>query len=199
MHRQSGCLASSHRKAEQLAYCARLITRLIVLGQVGMTSGTVMVSVGRHRLAATVFGAGAPTVVIEPSFGGAAEDWTEIAQALAGEMAVITYDRAPYGASSPARDARMPGDIAADLDGLLRDPAVTGPLVLVGHSAGGIYVRAYAAGHLDRVAGMVLVESSHEGQRPVLDPLRSARNRLGRRPPVSPRVRGARPARPGGG
>ncbi|HEX3716112.1 MAG TPA: alpha/beta fold hydrolase, partial [Trebonia sp.] len=66
-----------------------------------------------------------------------------------------------------------------DLDGLLSRLGVTGPLVLVGHSAGGVCVRAYAAAHLDRVAGMVLVESSHEGQRPVLDPLRSRRNKLG--------------------
>jgi pimeloyl-ACP methyl ester carboxylesterase len=143
-----------------------------------MTDGTVMVSVGRHQLAATVFGAGAPAVVIEPSFGGAAEDWEKIAQALAEETTVITYDRAPYGASSAARDARTPRDIAADLDGLLRGLGVTGPVVLVGHSAGGVYVRAYAAAHLDAVAGLVLVESSHEGQRPVLDPLRSPRNRV---------------------
>src|ERR1700733_9180326 len=143
-----------------------------------MTDGTVMISVGRHQLAATVFGEGSPAVVIEPSFGGAAEDWEKIARTLAEETTVITYDRAPYGLSSAARDARSPRDIAADLDRLLRELAVTGPLVLVGHSAGGIYVRAYAAAHLDRVAGMVLVESSHEGQRPVLDPLRSGKNRL---------------------
>ena len=43
-----------------------IITRLIVLGQVGMTDGTVMIAVGRHQLAATVFGDGTPTVVIEP-------------------------------------------------------------------------------------------------------------------------------------
>jgi pimeloyl-ACP methyl ester carboxylesterase len=143
-----------------------------------MTGGTVMVSVGRHQLEATVFGAGGPAVVVEPSFGGAAEDWEKIAQTLAGETTVITYDRAPYGASSAARDARTPHDIAADLDGLLARLGVTGPVVLVGHSAGGIYMRAYAAEHLDRVAGMVLVESSHEGQRPVLDPLRGLRTRL---------------------
>ena len=59
-------------------------------------------------------------MVIEPSFGGAAEDWEKIARTLAEETTVITYDRAPYGASSPARDARTPRDIAADLDGLLR-------------------------------------------------------------------------------
>jgi pimeloyl-ACP methyl ester carboxylesterase len=143
-----------------------------------MTGGTVLVSVGRHRLAATVFGAGEPTVVIEPSFGGAAEDWEKVAQTVAEETTVITYDRAPYGASSAARDARTPHDIATDLDGLLRELGVTGPVVPVGHSAGGLYVRAYAAEHPDRVAGMVLVESSHEGQRPVLDPLRLVKTRL---------------------
>jgi pimeloyl-ACP methyl ester carboxylesterase len=143
-----------------------------------MAGGTVMVSVGRHRLAATVFGEGGPTVVIEPSFGGAAEDWEKIAQTVGEETTVVTYDRAPYGASSAARDARTPRDIAADLGGLLRELGVPGPVVLVGHSAGGIYVRAYAAEHPDEVAGMVLVESSHEGQRPVLDPLRQVRTRL---------------------
>ncbi len=162
-----------------------------------MADGTAMISVGRHQLAATVFGEGSPAVVIEPSFGGAAEDWEKIARTLAEETTVITYDRAPYGLSSAARDARSPRDIAADLDRLLRELAVTGPIVLVGHSAGGLYIRAYAAAHLDRVAGMVLVESSHEGQRRVLDPLRSAQEPAGYRPgdpgdhprvaPVAPR------------
>jgi pimeloyl-ACP methyl ester carboxylesterase len=163
-----------------------------------MADGTVMISVGRHQLAATVFGEGSPAVVIEPSFGGAAEDWEKIARTLAEETTVVTYDRAPYGASSAARDARAPRDIAADLDGLLRALGVTGPAVLVGHSAGGVYVRAYAAAHLDRVAGMVLVESSHEGQRPVLDPLRSARNRLDTALVIPAIVRESRRSRRGG-
>jgi pimeloyl-ACP methyl ester carboxylesterase len=163
-----------------------------------MTDGTAMISVGRHQLAATVFGEGSPTVVIEPSFGGAAEDWEKIARTLAEETTVITYDRAPYGASSAARDARTPHDIAADLDGLLRELGVTGPLVLVGHSAGGIYVRAYAAAHLDRVAGMILVESSHEGQRPVLDPLRSRKNRLDTALVIPSIIRESRESRRGG-
>ena len=139
---------------------------------------TTMVEVARHRLEVTVFGSGMPAVVIEPSFGGWARDWQVIAAALAGETTVVTYDRAPYGASSPARDARTPHDIANDLDGVLRAVGVTGPLVLVGHSAGGVYMRAYVARHMDRVAGMVLVESSHEAQGPVLRPLFSRKVRL---------------------
>ena len=163
-----------------------------------MTDGTVTISVGRHQLTTTVFGEGTPTVVIEPSFGGAAEDWEKIARTLGEETTVITYDRAPYGASSAARDARTPRDIAADLDGLLRELGVTGPLVLVGHSAGGIYIRAYAAAHLDRVAGMVLVESSHEGQRPVLDPLRSRKDRLDTALVIPSIIRESRAQRRGG-
>lgn len=143
-----------------------------------MNGVTTMVNAGRHRIEATVFGSGQPAVVIEPSFGGWAEDWRPIAETLAEEATVVTYDRAPYGASSPARDARTPHDIANDLDGVLRSLGVTGPLVLVGHSAGGIYMRAYAARHLDRVAGMVLVESSHETQRPVLNPRFARKVRL---------------------
>jgi pimeloyl-ACP methyl ester carboxylesterase len=137
-----------------------------------------MLRVGRHRLEVTVSGSGLPAVVIEPSFGGWARAWRPIAEVLAEDTTVVTYDRAPYGASSPARDARTPRDIADDLDGVLRSAEVTGPLVLVGHSAGGVYVRAYAARHMDRVAGMVLVESSHETQRPLLRPHFSRKIRL---------------------
>jgi pimeloyl-ACP methyl ester carboxylesterase len=139
---------------------------------------TTMVDVGQHRIEATVFGSGQPTVVIEPPFGGNAAAWRPIAQAMAEDTTVVTYDRAPYGASSPARDGRTPGEIAADLDGVLQSLGVTGPLVLVGHSLGGIYIRAYAARHLDQVAGVVLVESSHESQRPVLAARFTPRDRL---------------------
>jgi pimeloyl-ACP methyl ester carboxylesterase len=139
---------------------------------------TTMVDVRQHRIEATLFGSGQPAVVIEPPFGGNAAAWRSIAQTMAKDTTVVTYDRAPYGASSPARDGRTPREIAADLDGVLRSLGVTGSLVLVGHSLGGIYVRAYAARHLDQVAGMVLVESSHESQRPVLAARFTPKDRL---------------------
>lgn len=51
---------------------------------------------------------------------------------------------------------------------------ITGPLVLVGHSMGGIYNRVCAARNLERIAGMVLVDSGHEGQWAVLPGTSSA-------------------------
>jgi pimeloyl-ACP methyl ester carboxylesterase len=128
-----------------------------------------MVEAGRHRIEATVFGDGSPAVVIEPSFGGSAAGWRSIAETLAADTTVVTYDRAPYGASSRAADGRTPADIAADLHVVLQTLGIAGPVVLVGFSVGGMYVRTYAALHPEQVAGMVLVESSHEGQTPLLN------------------------------
>jgi pimeloyl-ACP methyl ester carboxylesterase len=144
-----------------------------------MDGVTTTVETGRHRIEATVFGAGRPAVVIEPAFGGSARDWRTIAEALATDTTVVTYNRVPYGASSRARDRRMPGDVAADLTAVLESLGIDGPAVLVGHSLGGVYVRSYAAQHMERVAGMVLVDSSHEAQRPVLRERYSLAKRVG--------------------
>lgn len=143
-----------------------------------MDSMTTMVDVGRHQIEATVFGAGLPAVVIEPALGGYARAWWPIARRLAENTTVLAYDRVPYGMSSPARDGRTPREVAADLAAVLRSLDITGPIVLVGHSIGGVYVRAYAARHMEQVAGMVLVDSSHEAQRPVLIPRLSPKDRI---------------------
>jgi pimeloyl-ACP methyl ester carboxylesterase len=83
---------------------------------------------------------------------------------------VVTYDRAPYGASSRAQDARAPRDIARDLNGVLDALGVDRPVVLAGHSAGGVYVRMFAALYDSQVAGLVLVDSSHEAAEQVMMP-----------------------------
>jgi pimeloyl-ACP methyl ester carboxylesterase len=143
-----------------------------------MVGVTTMVEVGPHRIEAIVYGSGTPAVIIEPSFGGSAAEWEAIAERIAAETTVVAYNRAAYGASSRARDGRSAEQIAADLDGVLRELDIAGPMILVGHSMGGVYARAFAARHLDRVAGMVLIDSSHEGQWAVLPAHYSLKNRL---------------------
>lgn len=133
-----------------------------------MDSVTRPVVVGRHRIEATVLGAGGPAVVIEPSFGGTAASWRAVAEAVAQDTTVVTYDRVPYGASSRAHDARTARDIARDLGGVLDALGIARPVVLAGHSAGGVYARAFAGLYDAQVAGLVLVDSSHEAAEQVL-------------------------------
>jgi pimeloyl-ACP methyl ester carboxylesterase len=126
------------------------------------------VTVGPHQISFTVQGSGGPPVVIEPAFGGTAEQWQDIAATLATQTTVMTYDRAAYGASSRAMDRRRPGEIARDLHGVLDAVGLPRPLILVGHSYGGVCIRKFTEFYDDEVAGMVLVDSSYEGQRAIL-------------------------------
>lgn len=54
--------------------------------------------------------------------------------------------------------------MAADLAVLLEAAGLTGPYVLAGHSFGGIIARRFLAAYPGRTAGMLLIDSSHEGQ-----------------------------------
>ncbi|MFE5110683.1 alpha/beta fold hydrolase [Streptomyces sp. NPDC056663] len=129
-----------------------------------MVAGEYRVEVGGHRISAVVRGSGGPAVVIEPGWGSTVESWEALAQALSTDTTVVTYDRPGYRTSDRARDRRTPDDVARDLQGVLGAVGVDGPLVLVGHSAGGLYARAFAARYGERVVGLVLVDTAYEGQ-----------------------------------
>jgi pimeloyl-ACP methyl ester carboxylesterase len=54
---------------------------------------------------------------------------------------------------------------------LLTKEGLTGPYILIGHSAGGPTVRLYATTYPNEVTGVVLVDSSHEDQIDKMPPL----------------------------
>jgi len=54
--------------------------------------------------------------------------------------------------------------MAADLHALLTAAEIPPPYVLAGHSIGGIVARRFCARHPEAVAGIVLLDSSHENQ-----------------------------------
>ena len=58
---------------------------------------------------------------------------------------VCSYDRAGYGWSAPRPGPRDADTVAQQLHALLQQAGITGPLVLMGHSMGGIYIRDYAS------------------------------------------------------
>lgn len=105
-------------------------------------------------------GTGGPTVVLESGLGEMSASWARIAPAVAGTTRVCAYDRAGQGWSDDA-DAPQDGRaVAHDLHALLAAAGEAGPIVLVGHSTGGVYAMTYAAVYPDEVAGLVLLDSS---------------------------------------
>jgi pimeloyl-ACP methyl ester carboxylesterase len=121
-----------------------------------------LVDVGGHRLHVNCIGRGSPTVVLESGAGDFSFDWSLVQRPLAPVTRVCAYDRAGYAWSDPGPFPRTLRQIAFELHEALHNGDVQGPYVLVGHSLGGLIVRAYTTTYPEDVVGMVLVESSHE-------------------------------------
>ncbi len=101
-----------------------------------------------------------PTIVLEHGAFGCASDWAVVQARLAAKgLASVAYDRAGLGHSDPGPVPRDGHAIVADLTALLDSMAESEPVVLVGHSMGGLMVRLFALTHPKRVLGVVLVDA----------------------------------------
>ncbi|NKI41753.1 alpha/beta fold hydrolase [Streptomyces physcomitrii] len=107
-------------------------------------------------------GTGAPTVVFEAGAAATRSSWALVQPAVGKWARAVVYDRSGLGRSPVDPDSRTMRRMADDLQDLL-DHFGPGPYVLVGHSAGGPLVRLAAAGRLDRIRGLVLVDPTDEG------------------------------------
>ena len=124
-----------------------------------------LIDIGGRRLHLNCTGSGSPTVVLEPGLGEPSSMMAAwIAPDVAATTRVCVYDRAGRAWSD---DASAPQDgiqLATDLHDLLDRAGEKGPYVLAGHSAGGVYVQAFASKFPAEVAGMVLLDSMHPDQ-----------------------------------
>ena len=124
----------------------------------------VLVQVGGSEVHLDCRGEGLPVVILEAGLTSGSTGWALVHDAMAAETRVCAYDRPGLDWSEPIEGTAGPAAIAQRLRGLLDAEAVAGPYVLVGMSAGGVYVREYFARYPAGVVGMVLVDSSHEAQ-----------------------------------
>ena len=123
-----------------------------------------LIDVGGHRLHLWCTGEGAPAVILDTGLGGSSADWGLVQPEVAKFTRVCSYDRAGMGYSDRGPSPRTARRIASELAELLQRSGITGQIVLVGASIGGLNVRVFASDHPAQVAGLVLVDASHEDQ-----------------------------------
>lgn len=123
-----------------------------------------MIDVEGHLMHINCMGQGSPTLILELGVGSASFSWYDIHKRLSAITRTCAYDRPGLGYSERTNQPKRSSDVAERLYELLRNAGVADELVLVGWSAGGIYVREFYRRYPQRVVGMLLVDSSHEQQ-----------------------------------
>src|SRR5436190_247465 len=105
-----------------------------------------------------------PPVVFLHGLGDYSLDWALVQPAVAEQTEACAYDRPGQAWSEPGSPPRGISTSAHELHLLLQRSNIEGPYILVGHSWGGLIARMYAHEYPKEVAGMVLVDSTHEDE-----------------------------------
>lgn len=121
-----------------------------------------LVDIGGRRLHLNCTGRGSPTVVVENGSSSFSIEWALVQPAVSAFTRICTYDRAGYAWSDRGPEENTVEETMDDLHHLLAVAGVPGPYVLVGHSIGGMYVRAYQRRYPADVVGLVLVDATPE-------------------------------------
>lgn len=122
------------------------------------------VDIGGRSLNIYCSGDGAPAVIFDSGAGEPGYTWSAIQPEIAKLTRACWFDRAGYGWSDPGPFPRTSAAMSTDLHELLHRAGVPSPYVLVGHSLGGLNARVYNGMYPSDVAGMVLVDASHEDE-----------------------------------
>lgn len=107
-------------------------------------------------------GAGSTTLVIESGIGMGLAYWQPLLADLSKlNIRTVIYSRAGNGKSQAAKDVSLASSNQR-LEKLLTAINAKENLVLIGHSFGGLHVRAFAATYPEQVIGLILLDPSHE-------------------------------------
>jgi pimeloyl-ACP methyl ester carboxylesterase len=119
-----------------------------------------MYVINGHQMHLNCTGEGSPTIVLEAGGGADSLAWSKVQPELSRTTRVCSYDRAGMGWSTPGPSPRDADAIVSELHALLQQAGVRGPIVLMGHSMGGMYIRAYASHYPQDVTGLIFVEGA---------------------------------------
>jgi pimeloyl-ACP methyl ester carboxylesterase len=115
-------------------------------------------SVGGYKTHLYCIGSGTPTVVLESGLGDDFLIWGRVQKELAKVTRVCSYDRSGLGWSEVRPGLRDSNTVSDQLHELLVQARISGQILLMGHSLGGLHIRVYACRYPSEVVGLAFVD-----------------------------------------
>ena len=126
------------------------------------TSMEQLVDVEGRKISCTVYGQGAPTVVLISGFNAEQSYWNPVIPKLIDKATIVTYDRPGIGKSEKSNLPLHAEQSAKDLFTLLQKTDAPKPYIIVGHSIGVGIARLFTSMYPEDVGGLILEDGSHE-------------------------------------
>ena len=99
-------------------------------------------------------------IIIFTGMGCSFDEWYEVTESLCKSNRVIMFHRPGLGASEIGTEVRNTQTVVNEVSEMIHLLKISQPVVLVGHSYGGLCVQHFVKKHPEKVAGIVLVDST---------------------------------------
>ncbi len=119
------------------------------------------IETSKGKLQYNISGNGKPNIVLINGGSGPIEAWMKILPEISESSSVFSYNRFGISGSDKPIESQDGKTIVKTLRETLTIVGFESPLILVGHSLGGLYANLYARLFPNEVAGIVFLESSH--------------------------------------
>ncbi|HDR7435090.1 TPA: alpha/beta hydrolase [Bacillus anthracis] len=119
-----------------------------------------MVEVLGKNIEVNIKGSSKQTVVIQTGMSCSFYDWLPIIEKLSQHFTVVSYHRPGYGRSQLGNYSRTTRQVTKELHMLLQKLAIHEPIILIGHSYGGLCAQHFAMLHEDKLQALILVDST---------------------------------------
>lgn len=133
-----------------------------------LIKGDETLKIDKHKLETSkgkleyyISGDGKPSIVLINGGSGPIEGWMRILPELSKSSSVFSYNRFGVDRSDKPKEAQDGITIVETLREALTIMGFKPPILLVGHSLGGLYANLFARLYPNEVAGVIFLESSH--------------------------------------
>jgi pimeloyl-ACP methyl ester carboxylesterase len=119
-----------------------------------------LIKINDNKIEVLYKGNKGPLLIVLTGMGCSFEEWYEVIQTLSKTYRVLTFHRQGLGQSELGNGIQNTASTVSDLAEILNHFQIDEPLYLIGHSYGGLCVQHFAKVHPEKVAGVILVDST---------------------------------------